>query len=269
MPYRTRREKLRTKSKKTVLILLVLLMIVLLSAFIIFKSLQKPEKSSLQAVSTDKSSVSSSSTSKISESKKTDLPNAHQSDWDLVLVNRENIKAEMNPVLATVDGKQVDARIEKATQDFLAAAKQISPAEHLISGYRSVAYQEELYNMYISQEMAGYGTVNQTGQQISKEEAIKDVQTYSQPPGSSEHQTGLAIDMSTVDSLNAEPADIAAKVQALAPTYGFVLRFFKGGEASTGVHYEDWHFRYVGVENAKYMTEHHLTLEEYLKLLPA
>lgn len=197
---------------------------------------------------------------------KKDLPVAHQNDWDLVLVNRTHPKAELNPSLVEVDGKEVDARIATAVQAFLAAAKKISPAEHLISGYRSVAYQKQLYNYYLSQEMAGDGTVNQTGKSISYDQAVKNVQTYSQPPGCSEHDTGLAIDMSDINSLNA--SKIAPQIAKIAPQYGFVLRFPKGEEAQTGVDYEDWHFRYVGVANAEYMTQHHLTLESYLTLLP-
>lgn len=134
--------------------------------------------------------------------KKKDLPDAKQSDWDLVLVSRKSPKDEMNPTLATVNGIQVDQRIASAVQQFLAAAQQISPAEHLISGYRSVSYQEGLYQSYVQAEMNGQGTVNSSGNPISEEEAIKNVQTYSQPPRSSEHQTGLAIDMSNIDSLN-------------------------------------------------------------------
>lgn len=80
-------------------------------------------------------------------------------------------------------------------------------------------------------------------------------------------KTGLAIDMSNIDSLN--ESQYAKQVAAIAPKYGFVLRFPDGKKAVTGIGYEDWHFRYVGLENAKYMTEHQLTLEEYLKLLPA
>ena len=57
------------------------------------------------------------------------------------------------------------------------------------------------------------------------------------------------------------------KVKAIAPEYGFVLRFPKGKSESTGVDYEDWHFRYVGKESAKYMTDNNLSLEEYIALL--
>ena len=186
--------------------------------------------------------------------------NVSPKDWKLLLVNRDNKSKELNPELANVYGVSVDARIAKNVEEFLAAAQEINPSYHLISGYRSVAYQTELYNSYVQQEMADDPT-------LTESQAEKKVQTYSQPPGASEHQTGLAIDMSTVDSLDeADPATVA-KVKKIAPKYGFVLRFPDGKTSSTGVGYEDWHFRYVGKESAEYMTEHNLTLEEYLVLL--
>ena len=188
------------------------------------------------------------------------LPDVSPKDWKLLLVNRDNKSKELNPELANVYGVSVDARIAKNVEEFLAAAQEINPSYHLISGYRSVAYQTELYNSYVQQEMADDPT-------LTESQAEKKVQTYSQPPGASEHQTGLAIDMSTVDSLDeADPATVA-KVKKIAPKYGFVLRFPDGKTSSTGVGYEDWHFRYVGKESAEYMTEHNLTLEEYLVLL--
>ncbi|MEH7235022.1 M15 family metallopeptidase [Bacillus sp. JJ1562] len=49
-----------------------------------------------------------------------------------------------------------------------------------------------------------------------------------------------------------------------AAEFGFIVRFQLGKEDITGYMYEPWHLRYVGVEHAKYMTEHGLTLEEYL-----
>ncbi|MFC4652507.1 D-alanyl-D-alanine carboxypeptidase family protein [Lactococcus nasutitermitis] len=263
------------KSKrKTIYIILSLIGIALVIGVTLIlpsNTFHKPEKTKASTSQLEKniaSSIKSSESSTSSSSTGTALPIAHRTDWDLVLVNRQHPKAEMNPQLTTVDGKQVDVRIATAVKNFLTAAQQISPEEHLISGYRSVAYQTQLYNQYIADEMAGDGTVNTNGTAISKAQAIQNVQTYSQPPECSEHETGLAIDMSNVNSLNASPLAISSKVAALAPKYGFVQRFTSWGENSTGVHPEDWHFRYVGVQNAEYMTSHHLTLEEYLQLLP-
>lgn len=54
-----------------------------------------------------------------------------------------------------------------------------------------------------------------------------------------------------------------------APKYGFIIRYLKDRQDITGITYEPWHIRYVGKENAEYITEHHLTLEEFLKQLSA
>ena len=181
------------------------------------------------------------------------------SDWELVLVNRDNKKPEMNPQLSTVGNIQVDSRIEGATKELLAKAQAINPAFHLISGYRSVETQKGLYDGYVQQEMSSRG--------ISYEEAEKFTQEYSQPAGASEHQTGLALDISTVDSLNQMSAADSEALKKVATELGFVRRFEENYKSSTGVGYEDWHYRYVGKENAKKMTEKNQSLEEYVKTL--
>ncbi len=260
MQRRTKKRKL--KKGRVIGSLIVLLAFIGLCVFAVSRLKTQDTKRSVESNQT----TSSSSTA---ESKATDLPKARRSDWNLVLVNRENPKEELSPELTTVGSVQVDQRIADSLVQFLTAAQAIDPAEHLISAYRSVDYQKQLFNTYVENEMVGAaGSVNNTGQPISREEAEANVKTYSQPAGSSEHQTGLAVDMSTVDALNQSPEDVVAQVKKIAPEYGFVLRFPEGGKTSTGVDYEDWHFRYVGVDNAKYMVKHNLTLEEYLKLLP-
>lgn len=191
---------------------------------------------------------------------KADLPQVSPSDWELILVNREHVTPEFYPELVSVDSITVDKRIAQPVLAFLRVAQDIDPAFHLISGYRSVDYQKDLFQYYINQEKANNPS-------LSDKEAENLVKTYSQPGGASEHQTGLAIDMSTVDALNQADPDIMSEVQKIAPDYGFVLRFTKGKTAFTGVGYEDWHFRYVGKASARYMTDHDMTLEEYIKQL--
>lgn len=188
------------------------------------------------------------------------LPNVKTTDWELVLVNRDHPKAEMSPDLTQIGSIYVDSRIAENVQAFLTAAQKIDSREHLISGYRSVSYQEGLFEQYVQTEMANDPSLSRT-------EAEDIVKTYSQPAGASEHQTGLAIDMSTVDALNESDPETVEKVQAIAPEYGFVLRFQKDKKSSTGIGYEDWHYRYVGKFSANYMVKHHLSLEEYLDVL--
>lgn len=261
--HRSRRRRRKPRYDRLIGVGIVSLVVLGGLVFLVHRVLSTPDKSAVkpshtsqskQAKSTDKSE--SNSTSDVKKDKT--LPASKPTDWNLVLVNRDHPREEMNPDVVQLDGIWVDSRIEDATTQFLAAAQAINPAEHLISGYRSVTYQTSLYNQYVEQEIAANPALDRTS-------AEKIVQTYSQPPTMSEHQTGLAIDLSDVDSLNQSTS--AEKIAAIAPEYGFVLRFPHGGAKSTGVDYEDWHFRYVGVENAKYMTAHQLTLEDYLKLL--
>ena len=249
----------KKRSLPTLILGLLVIVIFIVGIFVFVQGDKLSLTGNAQKSSTDSSSLVSSESSTSSTTSAT-VPDVSSSDWELVLVNRDNITAEMNPDLTQIDNIYVDSRIADNVRNFLAAAQAIDSSEHLISGYRSVAYQEELFNSYVSQEKAADPSLTQ--------EAAEDlVKTYSQPVGASEHQTGLAIDMSTVNSLNESDAEVVAQVAAIAPEYGFVLRFPEGKSNSMGVDYEDWHFRYVGVESAKYMTENNLILEEYVALL--
>ena len=210
--------------------------------------------SGLQFWKAKKTAVTTPSSSK-KKKEKSDLPAVSTKDWQLILVNRDNVKPELNPQLTDVDAIKVDSRIVEPTRQFLEAARKIAPEETLISGYRSVAEQTELYNERVAQlEASG----------LSHEEAEKQVQPQVQVPGASEHQTGLAIDMSVEAGQSDE---LGLQLAAIAPQYGFVLRYPDGKSNITGVNFENWHFRYVGVENAQYMAKHQLVLEEYILLL--
>ena len=89
-------------------------------------------------------------------------------------------------------------------------------------------------------------------------------------PGTSEHQTGLAADITEEDyeykSAILEDTAMYQWMEAHCQDYGFIVRFPDGKEDITGIIYEPWHFRYVGVEVAKYMTENDLCLEEFVSL---
>ena len=89
-------------------------------------------------------------------------------------------------------------------------------------------------------------------------------------PGYSEHHMGLAVDICFVrdgkvleDHAPGKEA-LFARVHAVMPEYGFILRYMAGKEAVTGYGYEPWHLRYVGIEAAKEIAARGLALEEYL-----
>ena len=84
--------------------------------------------------------------------------------------------------------------------------------------------------------------------------------TLTQPPGCSEHETGLAVDILEYGADN----DQLAWITDHAADYGFILRYPDNKEHLTGIPYESWHFRYVGVQVARYLAEYNLCLEEYM-----
>ena len=115
----------------------------------------------------------------------------------------------------------------------------------IASGFRTYAQQKTLYDNYVARDG----------------KAAAD--TYSARPGHSEHQTGLAFDINNPSSSfnGTKEAQWIAKNCA---NYGFIVRFPKGKESSTGFMYESWHVRYVGKTLAKKITASGLSLEEYL-----
>ena len=126
------------------------------------------------------------------------------------------------------------------------------------SSYRSYKYQKEIFDDYLNK--------------MGKEYTLSHVAF----PGTSEHQTGLAIDieyMKNNEFVNCKDEDDEIKwLKSNSYKYGYILRYPLGKEYITGYNYERWHYRYVGLNIAKYLFENRLTLEEYtneklLKLL--
>ena len=132
---------------------------------------------------------------------------------------------------------------------------------YVTSGYRSYQYQVMLQNTYVREEKS-------RNPSLSQAEALAIVRTYSAAPGSSEHQSGLCVDLMTtsMSDLDESFENTAAFtwLQENAAHFGFILRYPKGKEHITGYTYEPWHYRFVGRDAAIEITEAGLTLEEYL-----
>lgn len=90
---------------------------------------------------------------------------------------------------------------------------------------------------------------------------------YVAKPGHSEHHTGLALDIGTLDSgltIHFENTLVYDFLVNNAYKYGFILRYPRNKEHLTGYLFEPWHYRYVGIKHAKIIHEQDLTLEEYI-----
>ena len=186
-------------------------------------------------------------------------------DWLLTLVNN-NVKLP-DGWEDTLETKVADSSTGKELATVAADAfinmKNAAAAEGvdlmLCSGYRSVEYQQSLFDAE-KQKWLDKGN--------SEEEAYNQAKTVVAVPGYSEHNSGLAADIVTPKHQNLDEAfgktDAAKWLFEHAPEYGFILRYPENKQAITGIIYEPWHYRYVGVENAKAITASGLCLEEYL-----
>ena len=193
--------------------------------------------------------------------------------WELLLVNAKhpigtyeppqlaylNMTGDDTNISYEYNGNRcpVDSRIAQPLIDFAQGCKQAGLPVFLSSGYRSYDEQNYLYERKVGQ---GY---------------TPDVAaTIVARPGTSEHQTGLACDITDfyreLKDSSLELTDTYQWLKAHCAEYGFVVRYpaDKSGTADsiTGIIYEPWHFRYVGKEPAAYMMQNNLCLEEFLAL---
>ncbi len=223
-----------------------------------------PGSTSSGSVNPGPSSVSSSAP----ESTSSHAQETPEKDYGtLILVNPWNhIPEDYSPELETVQGKyQMDIKAAESARNLVKAAAEAGFNMQLCSAFRTVEKSAELYqkkvNEYIS---SGYSEAD------AKVEAAKWVA----PPGTSEHHTGLAMDLVSSDywgyysdlEQDYENFDSFKWMYAHCHEFGFILRYPKDKQDITGITYEPWHYRYVGVEAATYIMENGLCLEEYLKL---
>ncbi|WP_328802980.1 M15 family metallopeptidase [Saccharibacillus alkalitolerans] len=139
-----------------------------------------------------------------------------------------------------------------ALEQLFAGAKKDGIELYAVSGYRSYARQKDIYDYNVSTR--------------GEEETAK----VSAAPGTSEHQTGLAMDVSSPSVGNALEQSFGDTEEGRwladrGQEYGFIVHYLKGKEEQTGYSYEPWHIRYVGKELAEAVHASGLSLEEYLE----
>jgi D-alanyl-D-alanine carboxypeptidase len=181
-----------------------------------------------------------------------------EGNWELTLLNAnyklpDGYVPELVPAIPG-SGESLDKRVQPYYEKMYNAAKAEGVYLTPYSGYRSIATQTRLHtnkvNSYKSQGYSDY-------------EAEKMATRWSMLPGCSEHNFGVAMDIcNTNDDFNM--TEQYAWLQEHAEEYGFIERYKGDKEQYTGVANEPWHWRFVGVENAKKINASGLCLEEYL-----
>jgi len=185
--------------------------------------------------------------------------------WYLQLVSAANPLPDdfTPPELVTItDNHRVDARVADSLIRMITMARADGIVLEIHSSFRTVERQRELF----------YGRLeSQLAQGRSEEDAIAAVSLYTAYPGSSEHHTGLVVDILSPEHriMNSAFADTQAFrwLSENAHLYGFIMRYPADRVEITGIAFEPWHYRYVGVNHAIAIRESGLTLEEYLYVL--
>ncbi len=185
---------------------------------------------------------------------------------EIIMVNPWNAIPEGYEVeldyFSNVGGGYIAAECMGALQKMWDACLEAGHRLSFCSGYRTHEYQTRIFNNWLNMLM-GYG--------MSYEEAYNATKMEIAVPGTSEHQLGLAVDLTDYDyrGLDAQQAQTATQKWLMENCwdYGFILRYPEGSTEVTGIIYEPWHYRYVGLELAQEMKSLGITLEEYIEML--
>ena len=180
-----------------------------------------------------------------------------------ILVNEEHpLDASYVPEKLTEisPGYQVDDRIVPELQQMLDDGTAQGLSMYVTSAYRSYDQQIETFNASMQ---------NRLNQKMTPLEAYQETSTSVALPGTSEHATGLAVDIisTSYGELDDRQGDTAEQKWLMEHCweYGFILRYPPEKSDITGIIYEPWHYRYVGKDAAREITEQGITLEEYLE----
>lgn len=252
--------KNRKKQQRILRQVLIILCIAIAFSFVLFINLSgKLDKSSSHTAAFSKINNDVSIGEVILDtlaSTESSQNNFQSNDWALILVNRDHPL----PVDYTIDtvtlsnGQIVDARMYPYLQEMFDDMRAEGIYPEVVSGWRTYEKQQQLMEEKI-QEYAAEG--------YSYEDAKAKAEEWVALPGTSEHQLGLAVDINA-DGVNSYGYEVYDWLLENSWKYGFVKRYPEDKTEITGIINEPWHYRYVGYDAAKEMTEKNLCLEEYV-----
>jgi zinc D-Ala-D-Ala carboxypeptidase len=248
--------KYRLRTKKSLLVVAILLLVMFAGIF------YGCSQSGLKGLLDGKQNTSVPDYKSIGKLIRKQALESAKSNGLLILVNKQNpIDHDYKPEdLSAIKyyatdrvaaGRYMRKPAASAFNKMVEAAARDGVVLKMTTAYRSYDFQKMLYDNYVSQ----------SGEQAANR--------YSAKPGQSEHQTGLAVDVSSpsvnyqLTSAFGETAE-GKWLANHAHKFGFILRYPEGKENITGYNYEPWHLRYVGMFAANEIYQQEVTLEEYL-----
>lgn len=273
------------KTKKEYSLLIVgicvsLACIVAFAAIVAVFMSKETDNSSLSGVSSYTNSFSEES--QVSSIENSSVPNATQNNSSLEPLLNGELNADFsnlllvngdNPLpkdfdyegnLTTIDAKYLCGNLNQMDKDAYIFAKAMLDAAlkdnvelYIRSPYRSYSTQNVLFENQVKRCLNG---------SVSREQAEITASTVVARPGTSEHHTGLAVDINSIET-NFEDTEAFSWLKEHGEEYGFIMRYAVDKQDLTGVIYEPWHWRFVGIKHAKEMNRLGMCLEEYIEYL--
>ena len=189
--------------------------------------------------------------------------------WAMFLVNKNNPlpkdydnMIETEVVFESWREYYLDVRAADYLERMIDDAKEDGVDLLVVSAYRTIEYQQQNFDNSVQDRMDNRG--------MSYDDAYADTLAEVALPGESEHNAGLALDImceeyQSMDDDGFENTDAFRWLDGHAAEYGFILRYPKGKQDVTGIIYEPWHYRFVGLYYANEIKKSGLCLEEYFE----
>jgi len=187
--------------------------------------------------------------------------------WAMFLVNSNNplpmdydSRIETTMIFESWREYYLDSRAAVYFDDMLKAAKEDGIDLLVVSAYRTIEYQQQNFDNSVQDRIDNRG--------MTYDEAYADTLAEVALPGESEHNAGLALDImseeyTSMDDDGFENTEAFRWLDENAHKFGFILRYPKGKQEITGIIYEPWHYRFVGLYYANEIKQSGLCLEEY------
>jgi D-alanyl-D-alanine carboxypeptidase len=259
----------RMRGKVSILTIIFTVALIFLFLLIASRLGEKPSDSTIDGYSSGKRPGTSEEAGEVNYYlNPTPSPSVYKPDidirsWEFILANNDNNIGTYTPVCVQIEGfpQYFDERAIDKLEEFLQAARDAGFTPFINSSFRPYSSQKYIFNGKASQ-IAWDG-------KYTYEQAVELAKKIIAYPGTSDHQTGLAVDITDRyyrnlkhDLVNQELLDWLTDN---CSNYGFITRYPTHKYAITGLD-EPWHFRYVGREAAEYIMENNLCLEQFIEL---